>query len=324
FELPLKELDPPKNTTNDNPTRPNSFIDFVNKKLVKYTTTVSALTNFISAPLRLFDDNHFGKRFTNWLSMFLTKSHLLTYAAAGLDAAFKQKNPFLVFSFATEGIAAIFGLRKIYMFRGIATGVDGAVAAFKEKFKEENPGQDYKFKTFTDGFKHGLSEFKKIAGEIIKEPSLLYKLDGVHTLVSSSIMMVAGALWGMLVNDKVGGSIRDIFGGFNDIGLTRLENPTARQAGIYYVMGTAKDFIARFFGDFTAKALGIGDVDKFKRFRDLFHELALGFDRIGQLYFLRYNQEQEKAPVIAQPITIKLDKENPDIEAKQFLHQMAV
>lgn len=299
-------------------------MDFVNKKLVKYTTTISAITNFVSAPLRLFDDDHFGKRFANWLSMFLTKSHLLTYAAAGLDAAFKQKNPFLVFSFATEGIAAMLGLRTIYMFRGIATGVDGAVAAFKERFKEENPGQDYKFKTFGESFQHGIGEFKKIMGEVIKNPSLLLSLDGAHTLVSSSIMMVAGAIWGMLVNDKVGGSIRDLFGGFNDIGLTRLEDPTARQAGIYYVMGTAKDFIARFFNDFTANILGISDVEKFKRFRDLFHELALGFDRIGQFYFLRYNQGQEQAKPKPQPITIKLASEEPMVDHSRMMHQMAV
>jgi hypothetical protein len=286
----IQELQNPTLSQKDQGDQKFSIKNFIDEKLVFFTTVSSVLFNFISAPIRLFDDENPLKKIINNVSMAFTKSHLLSYGCAGMMTAWEQKNPFLLFSFFTEGLSSVFDLRSIYLFRGIATGIDGAVAAVKERYENENPGKEYKFKTIKESFDYTWGKLKEITQEVIDNPAILKKLGGEHTLVSSSFLMILGSIFGLTVNDKIGGSTRDFFGGFNDFGLTQLENPTGRKAGFFYLMGTAKDFLARFFSESSAKFFGIEEVDKFKKFRDFFHELALGFDRIGQYFFLRYNQ----------------------------------
>lgn len=288
-ELLAKTLNlPRKKQNNDN--NDFSLKEFIDEKIVLFTTVSSVLLNFISAPIRLFDDENPIKKIINNVSMAFTKSHLLSYACSGMMTAWEQKNPFLLFSFFTEGLSSIFDVRRIYLFRGIATGIDGAISAVKERYEKENPGEKYEFKTINESFDYTWNKLKEITKEITENPAILKKLKGEHTLVSSSMLMILGSIFGLTVNDRIGGSARDVFGGINDFGFTKLDNPTGRTAGFFYLMGTAKDFLARFFSEKSAKFFGIEEVDKFKKFRDFFHELALGFDRIGQYFFLRYNQ----------------------------------
>jgi hypothetical protein len=268
-----------------------SIVETIDKKVMPVTAFGSAILNFISAPIRLFDDDNPLKKLINKVSMFGTKLHLALYGAIGMMTAHEQKNPFLLFSFAVECLSSMFDLRKIYLFRGIATGIDGAVGAFKDRFEERNPGKDFKHQSYSEGFNKNISLFKEIINEIKENPMKVVKLEGAPTLVASSILMVFGSVFGLTVNDALGASVRDIFGGFNDFGLTQLESKIARKSGGFYLLGTFKDLIARFFTEKNAKVFGVTEVEKFKRGRDVMHELALGFDRIGQYYFLRFNQE---------------------------------
>lgn len=279
----------------------NKEKNYISKHILPITTIAGVITNLLSAPIRLFDDDNPLKKLINNFSMLMTRTHQLSVSGSGLLMAAEQKNPFLIFSYLTEGLAALplLNIRNIYLFRGIATGVDGAVAGVKDRLKRMNPNQDFSFKSFQEGFKFTWEKMVEITKEFIQNPAILKKLDGEHTLVSSSIMMVLGSIFGLTVNDKVGGSIRDFFGGINDFGLTQVKESTGRKAGGFYLMGTAKDFLARFFNENTAAMLGINEVAKFMRFRDLFHELALAFDRVGQFFFQRHledsgEDEQEK------------------------------
>ncbi len=292
-EKPLEDPIPHENLEglNSAENKTPDFINTLDKKVMPFTAFGSALVNFISAPSRLFDDSNQLKKIINKISMLGTKLHLALYGAIGMWTAHEQKNPLLLISFGVECLSSLFDLRKIYLFRGIATGIDGAVGAFKDRFEDRNPGKDFKHKDYKEGWKTNLTLFKEIFKEIKENPIKVAKLEGAPTLVASSILMVIGSVFGLTVNDKIGASIRDIFGGFNDFGLTQLENKTARKAGGFYLLGTFKDLIARFFTEKNAKIFGVTEVEKFKRGRDAMHELALGFDRIGQYYFLRFNQD---------------------------------
>lgn len=276
---------------NSSETKLPQIINTLDKKVMPLTAFGSALINFISAPTRLLEDDNPLKKLINNISMFGTKLHLGLYGAIGMWTAHEHKNPLLLFSFAVECLSSLFDLRKIYLFRGIATGIDGAVGAFKDRYEERNPGKDFTHKNYSEGLKTNLKLFKEIVSELKANPKSLIELKGAPTLVASSILMVAGSLFGLTINDKIGASVRDIFGGFNDFGLTQLENKTARKSGGFYLLGTFKDLLARFFTADNAKLFGVTEIAKFERGRDVLHELALGFDRIGQYYFLRFNQE---------------------------------
>jgi hypothetical protein len=267
------------------------IINTLDKKVMPLTAFGSAMINFISAPIRLFEDDNPLKKLINNISMLGTKLHLALYGAIGMWTAHEHKNPLLLFSFAVECLSSLFDLRKIYLFRGIATGIDGAVGAFKDRYEQRNPDKDFKHKNYSEGLSTNLKLFKEILSELKANPKSLIELKGAPTLIASSILMVAGSIFGLTINDKIGASIRDIFGGFNDFGLTQLENKTARKSGGFYLLGTFKDLLARFFTADNAKLFGVTEIAKFERGRDALHELALGFDRIGQYYFLRFNQE---------------------------------
>ena len=276
-----------------------SFIQIVNQKIMPTSAFGSAIINLVSAPLRLFEDSNPIKKIINSISMLSTKINLALVGAMGMYTAHEQKNPLLLFSYAVEALSTIFDLRKIYLFRGIATGIDGAVGAFKERHETQNPGKDFIHKNYTEGFqtckKHFVDIIKEFYDSIKKNPLSIFKPKGQHTLVGSSLMMVFGSIFGMTINEKLGAFVRDLFGGLNDVGLVQLDNSkTARNAGIFYLMGTFKDFIARFFNEANAEKYGIKEVEKFKRGRDVMHELTFAFDKLGQFFFLRYNQEKNK------------------------------
>lgn len=298
----------------------SSIKDFINNKLIATTTVISALANIMSAPVHMFDEKNPLRKIINNVSLLLTKGHLITYGISGLTTAFEQKNPFLVFSFLTEALCAGLGLRKIYLVRGIATGVDGAIAAIKKRSNITH------YANFMEGFKHTFDQFKEVCKEMTSNQSKLMKFDAVHTTVLSSIMMVFGAIFGVTVNDKLGGWIRDVAGGFNDLGLSKLDEPNsnesankqsldskdARRSGWLYFGGTVFDFVARIFNDSIASVLGIKETEAFNRLRDVFHELALAFDRGGQYYFLKFNQKKSSEP--------NLEPENKSANSFYDLH----
>jgi hypothetical protein len=266
--------------------------DFISKKLVKYTTYSSGLLNIISAPIHLFDDKNPIKKIINSISMLFTKIHLGTYSVSGLIIALKQKNPFLVFSFLTEGVAAFLGLRKIYLFRGIATGIDGAVGGIKNKYKKSM------FDSYADGWKFTVDSVKHSAKElyqkILKDPMHIFKLDGSDIAIFASLTAALGGFLGMTINEKIFGAVRDIFGGLGDIGIFKLDNPLAKSSGLAYLSGTLMDLTARVFNKGIANILNIKDTNAFERLRDSFHEAAIALDKIGSLLFLQYQDESDK------------------------------
>lgn len=278
--------------TNKQESKPGALEDFISQTLVKWTTMSSAAINALSAPVRLFDDNNPLKKIINYISMAFTKIHLATYSVSGLCSAIRQKNPMLVFSFFTEGVAAFLGLRSIYLFRGIATGIDGAAAGIKDKHKKSD------FASYTEGWNHFkntvVESFKDFCSKFSKDPFHIFKLDGSDIAIFASLIASCGGVIGMTINEKIGGAIRDISGGIGDIGIFKLDNPIAKNAGFAYLGGTILDLAARVFNKGVASILGVNNTGAFERLRDAFHEAAIAFDRAGQYYFLRYNQQNEE------------------------------
>lgn len=266
----------------------HSLKNFFSNVLVKWTTASSALVNGISAPIHLFDDNNPLKKIINHVSMLFTKVHLGAYSVAGLISAFEQKNPFLVFSFLTEGVAAFLGLRSIYLFRGIATGIDGAVAGIKDKYKKSN------FDSYYESFNHSVNAIKDSFKGIVRRFSHGdFSVDGSDIAIFASLTAALGGIFGMTINERIGGAIRDIAGGIGDIGIFKLNNSIAKSSGFAYLGGTILDLAARVFNKGIASVLKVNNIDAFERLRDAFHESAIAFDRIGQYLFLKYNQQDD-------------------------------
>jgi hypothetical protein len=300
----------------------NSISNFLfNGPLVTLTTVSSAAINILSAPVRLLDKTNPLKKIINSISMSFTKTHLVTYGINGLKAAWEQKNPFLIFSFAIEALAALFDLRAIYLFRGIATGADGAVAAVKERYENLNPGKQFAFNSFAEGFSYIKNDFLQLFNDIKSNPKLIYSSSN-HSLLASGVCMIVGAVVGLTINDKLGAAIRDITGGANDLGLAFSKNKLAKTAGILYATGSFKDLIARFFSPDIGKLLGIKDLELFTRMRDFFHELAIAFDRGGQYYFLKYNQSSNKEEDTKQQSS--QEALAPSVSPLDSLHQPAL
>lgn len=264
----------------------DKVLDFISNEMVKYTTIGSMAINFLSAPTRLVEKGPI-KDILNKISMIATKTHLLTYATAGVQSAVKQKNPFLVFSFAIEGVTALMKLSQIYLFRGLATGIDGAMASLKDRYKKAS------FKSMKEGFSHNWMGIREVVKETLTNPKLLLDAKGNHLGVVSGFFMALGSIFGVSVNEKIGGAVRDISGGLNDWGVYQIEDKDAKKSGFFYITGTIVDFIARVFNDPLANILGITEHSAFKRLKDMFHELAIALDRAGQYYFLRYNQKDD-------------------------------
>ena len=289
------------------------FKEFISQKLLKLTTLASVAVNLISAPVRLYDDDNPLKKLINKISMFLTKSHLLTYSASGLNNAIKEKNPFLLFSFAVEGLSALFGLRQIYLFRGIASGVDGAIAGIQDRSKHQ--GKSLKHNNYVDSFKDYFNEIMKVTKEFFANPmQTLTRSDGVHKGVMSSWLMIIGSFFGLTVNDSIGAGFRDGAGAVNDYSLIEYESTKAKTSGAFYLSGSIFDFAAHLFGM----------SDKYKQFRNVFHEVAIALDRVGQYLFLRYLEESEEEKSTPKVDVIKNMHQNTMLKTQErYLNQMA-
>lgn len=271
--------------TGNNDTKNNihKFIhDFFSQKLLKFTTAGSILVNLISAPIRLYDEDNPLKKIINHISMIATKAHQLTYSVSGLNNASQEKNPLLLFSFAIEGIAALFGIRGIYLFRGMASGIDGAVAGIQDRKK--NLGQDMNHASYTESAKEYGSEIMKVTKEFFADPVATFsRTDGVHKGIISSWLMIFGSAIGLTASDSVGAGIRDSAGAVNDFSLIQYDSKTAKTSGALYLSGSIIDFAAHLFG--MSK--------EYSSFRNVFHEVAIALDRGGQYLFMRYLEESK-------------------------------
>ncbi|MDA1020175.1 MAG: hypothetical protein O2962_01335 [Cyanobacteria bacterium] len=289
---------------------------FIEEPLVKFTTISSVALNLLSAPVRLFSDDNPLKKIINHISMLSTKLHLLAYSAAGLFSATEQKNPLLIFSYLTEGLAAVFKLGNIYLFRGIATGIDGMVAGIKDKDKRSH------YQSYAEGWNHswGLIKdvFQKTLRQLIKTPLELRKMDGDDLAIFSSGIASIGGLLGMTVHEKIGATVRDIAGVGGDYGLARMDSQNASKSGYFYLAGSILDYSARIFNKGIAKLLNVDNTNAFDKIKAAFLEAAIAFDKIGQFFFLRYNQESENT--LQQAPTSKLKTPNSNQIHAQALH----
>lgn len=293
---------------------------FVEKPLVEFTSKSSAALNLLSAPMRLFNDDNPFKKAVNHISMFSTKLHLLTYSAAGLFSAIEQKNPLLVFSYITEGLAAVLKLGNIYLFRGIATGIDGMVAGIKDKDKRSH------YQSYSEGWNHSTSiiknVFKTYCNKLITKPTELFKMDSDDLAIVSSGIASLGGIFGMAAHEKSGASVRDLAGLGGDYGLYKMDSANASKSGFFYLAGSILDLSARIFNKGIAKLLNVTNLDAFSKIKEAFMEAAIAFDKIGQLYFLRYNQENEQT--LQEAPSSKLKTENDNLKRTQLHTAMAV
>lgn len=200
------------------------------------------------------------------------------------------------------------------MFRGIATGIDGAVAGIKDKYKKSE------FNSYKEAWDFTLMSLKHASSELLnklsKDPLYIFKLDGSEIAIFASLVAAMGGFLGMTVNEKIFGAIRDIFGGLGDIGVFKLDNPLAKGSGMAYLGGTLMDLTARVFNKGIASILKINNTNAFERLRDSFHEAAIALDRIGSLLFLKYNQESDK--------DLELNATKPQNKKRELHHSMAM
>lgn len=266
---------------------------FLVDKGILYTTVVSTAINFLSAPLRPFNVHNKLKEAFNKVSMLATKLHLVTYAFSGIESAIKANNPILLASFAAEGACALLGkVRNLYLMRGIATALDALPAGF-EKFISKKYGSN-KFKSYGECWQKSCEAFTTMLGDFVKSPLGIFSKNQGHDLVVSSVITTIASVLGLTVNDKFG-VLRDFSGTFGDIGMARNKNKKLKFAGIGYFSGSMSDFIARLFSkDIAGKFISPSLSSIFENIRDGFHEFSIGLDRIGQYYFIRYNQELAK------------------------------
>ncbi len=233
----------------------NALKNFISHELITFTTCTSALINMISAPVHLFDENNPLKKIINQISMCFTKLHLGAYSVAGLISSIEQKNPLLVFSFFTEGVAAFLGLRSIYLFRGIATGIDGAAAGIKDKHKKSH------FSSYAEGWQHSTQAikdtFKEFLYKFSKDPTHLFKLNGSDIAIFASLLAACGGVIGMTIHEKIGAAMRDVFGAVGDYGIFKLDNPIAKKSGFFYWAGSVLDLSARIFNKGMASFIGV-------------------------------------------------------------------
>lgn len=270
----------------------SALTKFITDKGIQITTFVSSALNIISAPIRALNIESPLKKWINHASMLASKTHLLTYAFSGLEAAIRDKNLLLITSFLIEGFSAVFSnVRNLYLMRGIATALDQLPGAFAD---HSLGGRN--FDSYFGGLMKSFSAWGKILSEFIQDPSIALREQKGHMLGVSSVFMIIGSLFGLGVNDKIGGSIRDLFGALGDIGLTRTRHRDAQIGGWSYLFGSFFDFIARFFSSTTAKMFsGTRDIGKtFEGMRNAFHEIAIALDRFGQFFFLRFLQDDSK------------------------------
>ena len=267
----------------------SAFASFLSKTGIKITTFSSIALNLISAPLRVVSGDNPIKNFVNKISMFATRAHLAVYSLAGINSAVKQKNPFWLFSFAAEMLISFMGnLRNIYEARGLATAADQIPAAMETLLGTT------KFGSFSEGASKTFGALKQTYQEIFKNPSLLFSQKNErHILTAASTFMALGGVFGLTVNDKIGGTIRDVSGMFGDVGLALKKDKTAKLSGYSYLFGSVVDLIARGFTNVISVFFPPSIRNVFERARNGLHELAIALDRMGQFLFLTYIQDKE-------------------------------
>ncbi len=265
---------------------------FVFNDLIKYTTVSSVLVNLVSAPLRLLNENNTFKKIINNISMSLTRLHLASYAVSGMKVAVDNQNPFFVFSYTLEALATLFGLDKLYVFKGIASGIDAMACIVSEKMLNQKV-----FSNYQEGWKKLSQGIWKTTVEVLKDPKKFFIKDGLHKGVLSGYLLSLGGLIGIRANDYMGSALRDVAGGVNEYAFTQNDsNPTMRRSGWYSLAGTILDLSSRLiFNNSIANLIpSKSDRDVFLRIRDALHELAIAGDRVGQYYFIKCNEANDE------------------------------
>lgn len=258
------------------------FFDFISNTVLKYTTGFSALLNVTSAAVRTIKEDSKLQRGINIASLLATKKHLLTYAASGIQNAFETKNPILLVAFVWESFASLIsGVNNLYLLRAPGPALDQLPTALKA-MTEKYFGSD-KFETFGEGWQKSWHCIKEMTKEIFKNPSNLWKKQDQHLILFASAMTIASSALGVFVNEKVFGSLRDLFGCFGDWGLFVTKSDTAKKSGFFYLCGSLLDCVARFF--------------KVENIRSAWHEISIALDRIGQYFFIKYRQDEVETKV---------------------------
>ncbi len=277
------------NLATDGPASPaEKWKNFSETYLLPLTTYSSVLFNLVSAPLRLLGkDNPIAHTLQN-ASLAFTKLHQIGYAASGFGTAFCKKNLFYVLSFTAEALVAALKLRKIYLFKGLASALDITPSCVLKYCPD-------KFDSWSESFTKTLDAIKKTMQEFIKKPKILLERDSFDRqwALFGAAFCVLGNILGFSISESLGGAIRDIGAILNDFGLFFKRGfPLARQSGKFYFGGSMLDLGANLLAKFGEKQ---GQAEKFGKIRDMLHELALASDRIGQKIFLHFlNQDKSQ------------------------------
>lgn len=265
--------------------------DFVSKNLESPVAYFGAGINFFSAPLRLLAQTKSIKSskkmqkligFINWFSLKCSKLHQFVYGLGGFLASFKKKNPLHVVSFFFEMVTSKLPLRGIYWFKAWPSSTDILPYCIKHLIGGTE------FGSFKEGWQKTVWGLKKIMKEIKEDPAVLFRKENLekHVPVVGAIISSLGASWCGFVEDIYGGLVRNFGGILNDFGLLFQENEIEQTSGKWYIGGSAFDASARLVQLLGSKLFGLNK-DLVSGLRDMFHELGLGADKLGQRFFVK-------------------------------------
>ncbi len=264
--------------------------EFSETHLLPKSTKVSVLFNLISAPLRLLGQDNPIAKLLNKLSIGFTKLHQLGYAATGIGTALTKKNLFYVLSFGLEAIAGLLPLRKIYLFRGMASALDILPTAIKKYSKDE-------FKTFGESLPKTFNGIWSAIKDLWKNPQKFMSKEGImdflntHVPIAGAALSILGNIIAAFGKDTLGGGVRDIGAIFNDFALLFSGDKEGIKSGQYYFGGSTIDLAANAVGKYgQSKGTSNGI---FGKIRDCIHELALASDRWGQYLFVKFLNKQK-------------------------------
>ncbi len=282
-----KPTDGPKNQKPSFDDYANKWKKFSEKYILPNTTIASVIFNLISAPLRLFGRDSIIAKFLNKVSLGFTKLHQLGYAATGIGTALSKKNLFYVLSFGLEALVALLPLRRIYLFKGMASALDILPTCIKKYTSD-------KFKTFRESLPKTISAIYSAMKEVFKNPQIMLSKDSLDKQwpIIGAGLSIVGNIIGFGGKDTLGGAIRDVGAILNDFGLLFNSNSTAIRSGKYYLGGSTIDLAANGIGKF-GQSQGSSN-GFFGNLRDAIHEIALASDRWGQKHFIHYLNEVDE------------------------------
>ena len=290
------------------PSRFNTFVNGLKDYVVKpagYASCASGVFSFLLSS--------FFKEQNNVVDKLTTLINKISFCGSALYGGLNragQKDLFGTSAFALDFILSLFTQStKLYLVRGFVSALDQVPAMWEELRNNEKIKKIYgenfmPFKGFSDSASKGITVFKTIISDIVdtfrqnKEHGLFKNLksllvrsngNGVKTrggtaeknLFLSGLGLIGGSFLGVFLGlERIGGTIRDIFGIHSDYaifdkGLSKTSSGKMSKSSLNYLISG----IAYFGGS----ALDL--IYRWTKIENL-HLAALGLDRLAASFYV--------------------------------------